>query len=92
MEIDTEVLGAEKPAVEKAPTETVRPNDDRQNHRGNRDRDPRYDRYDSRYDAPRGGGRGRPYFDRDRDNGRPRNGYRLHSDDLYPRPRGRGFR
>ena len=54
--------------------------------------DRRDDRRDGRYEAPRDNGRGRPYYDRDRDGGRPRNDQRLYSDDLYPRPRGRGFR
>lgn len=59
---------------------------------------PRSDRRDYRrddrraYEAPRDYGRGRSYYDRDRDSGRPRNDQRLYSDDMYPRPRGRGFR
>ncbi|KAK4694155.1 hypothetical protein P7C71_g3382, partial [Lecanoromycetidae sp. Uapishka_2] len=63
---------------------------------------PRTDRRDDRrddrredrrgYEAPRDYGRGRSYYDRDRDSGRPRNDQRLYSDDMYSRPRGRGFR
>ncbi len=67
--------------------------DDRRNDRGDGRRDDRRDdRRDSRYDAPSGYGRGRSYIDRDRDGGRPRNEQRLYSDNMYPRPRGRGFR
>lgn len=51
----------------------------------------RDDRRDNRYDAPKNYGRGRQ-FDRDLAGGRPRDDRRLYSDDLYPRPRGRGFR
>lgn len=54
--------------------------------------DRRDDRREPRYDVLRSGGRDRAYGDRDRDSGRPRNDQRLYSDDLYPRPRGRGFR
>ena len=89
MDVDTEVLGAEKPSTDNRRPEYSRPHNDR---RDNRDHDRRDDRRDARYDGPRDGGRGRPYFDRERESGRPRNDYRLHSDDLYPRPRGRGFR
>jgi hypothetical protein len=59
---------------------------------------PRSDRRDDRrddrrgYEAPRDYGRGRSYYDRDRDSARPRHDQRLYSDDMYPRPRGRGFR
>ena len=89
MEVDTEVLGVEKPNTDHRRPDFRRPPIDR---RDNRDRDRRGDRRDVRYDAPRDGGRGRPYFDRNREGGRPRNDYRLHSDDMYSRPRGRGFR
>ena len=92
MEVDTEVLGAVKPAVpsgDNTRDEYIRPRNDR---RDNQDRGRRDDRRDPRFDNPRDGGRGRPYFDRDRDGGRSRSDYRLHSDDMYPRPRGRGFR
>ena len=89
MEVDTEVLGADKPGVATPLGEFNRSHDDRRDKRGSERRD---DRRDIRYDGPRNGGRGRPYFDRDREGGRPRNDYRLHSDDLYPRPGGRGFR
>ena len=54
--------------------------------------DRRDDRREPRYVVPRDDGRGRSYYDRDRDGWRPRNDQRLYSDDLYPRPRGRGFR
>ena len=59
---------------------------------------PRSDRRDDRrddrrgYDAPKDYGRGRSYYDRDRDSGRPRNDQRLYSDEMYSRPRGRGYR
>lgn len=86
MEVDTEVLGANSNATDNARNDYSRPRNDR---RENRDRDRRDDRRDARYDAPRDGGRGRSYFDRNMEGGRD---YRLHSDDLYPRPRGRGFR
>jgi len=89
MEVDTEVLGVDKHSTESTRPEYPRSHNDR---RDNHDRDRRDDRRNARYDAPRDSGRGRPFFDRDRDGGRPRNDYRLHSDDLYPRPRGRGFR
>ena len=89
MEVDNEILGVEKPENNHRRAEFRRPHIDR---RDIRDRDHRVDRRDSRYDSPRDGGRGRPYFDREREGGRPRNDYRLHSDDMYPRPRGRGFR
>ncbi len=86
MEVDTEVLGANNSATDNARNDYSRPRNDR---RENRDRDRRDDRRDARYDAPRDGGRGRSYLDRDRESGRD---YRLHSDNMYPRPRGRGFR
>lgn len=88
MEVDTDTMGANNTAPDPRP-ELSRPRNDRQE---NRDRDRRDDRRDARYDAPRDGGRGRPFYDRDRNSGRARNDYRLHSDDIYPRPRGRGFR
>ena len=89
MEVDTEIMGVEKPSTTTPRAELGRSNDDRRDDRGRERRD---ERREVRYDGRRDGGRGRPYFDRDREGGRPRNDYRLHSDDLYPRPRGRGFR
>lgn len=87
MDVDVEVLGSE-PSRPDVP----RTDDTRSVRRDDRDRDRRDNRREVRYDAPRDGGRGRSYFDRDRDGGRARSDYRLHSDDMYPRPRGRGFR
>ena len=52
----------------------------------------RDDRRDARYSARKDMGRGRSYFDRDSNGGQSRNNQTLYSDDLYPRPRGRGFR
>ena len=69
-----------------------RRNDQRDDRREGRRDDRRDERRDARYDAPSDYGRGRPYIDRDRDRGRPRNDQRLYSDNMYPRPRGRGFR
>ncbi|KAL6718413.1 hypothetical protein ACLMJK_004502 [Lecanora helva] len=89
IDVDMEVLGVEKPATSSTQADYDRSHEVR---RDNRDRERRDDRRDSRYGARPNGGRGRAYFDRDRESGRPRNDYRLHSDDLYPRPRGRGFR
>lgn len=89
MDVDTEVLGANNNGIDNARHDFSRLRNDR---RENRDRDRRDDRRDARYDAPRDGGRGRSYFDMDREGGRARDNYRLHSDDMYPRPRGRGFR
>ncbi|CAD6579573.1 MAG: hypothetical protein ASARMPRED_009185 [Alectoria sarmentosa] len=67
--------------------------DDRRDDRRDGGRDERRDdRRDARYDVPSDYGRGRSYIDRDRDGGRPRNDQRLYSDNMYPRPRGRGFR
>lgn len=67
--------------------------DDRRDGRRDERRDERRDdRRDAHYNSPSDYGRGRPYVDRDRDHGRPRNDQRLYSDNLYPRPRGRGFR
>ncbi|KAM0800017.1 hypothetical protein BDR22DRAFT_274493 [Usnea florida] len=67
--------------------------DDRRDERRDGRRDERRDeRRDARYDAPNDYSRGGPYLDRDRDRGRPRNDQRLYSDNMYPRPRGRGFR
>lgn len=65
------------------------PRDGRQDSRRDDRRD---DRRDARYNAPSDYGRGRSYIDRDRDVVRPRNDQRLYSDNMYPRPRGRGFR
>lgn len=66
--------------------------DDRRDDRREGRRDDRRDgRRDAQYDSPSDYGRGRPYIDRDRDHGRPRNDQRLYSDNMYPRPRGRGF-
>lgn len=89
MAVDSEVLGAKTNETVDIRNDFSRPRDDR---REIRDLHRRDDRRDSRYDAPRDAGRGRPYFDRDRELGRPRDDYRLHSDNMYPRPRGRGFR
>lgn len=69
-----------------------RRNDQRDDRRDGRRDERRDERRDARYDAPSDYGRGRPYIDRDRDGGRPRNDQRLYSDNMYPRPRGRGFR
>lgn len=71
------------PAPAPAPANVSAPRSDRRN-----------DRRDDRrgYEAPRDYGRGRSYYDRDRDSGRPRNDQRLYSYDMYSRPRGRGFR
>lgn len=88
MDVDSEILGVDNSRTENSPR-TEYPRNER---RDDRDRDRRDDRRNARYDAPRAGGRGRSYFERDREGGRPRDDYRLHSDDLYPRPRGRGFR
>lgn len=67
--------------------------DDRRDDRRDGGRDERRDdRRDARYDVPSDYGRGKSYIDRDRDGGRPRNDQRLYSDNMYPRPRGRGFR
>lgn len=64
----------------------------RDERRDDRREERREDRREARYDAPSDYGRGRSYVDRDRDGGRPRNDQRLYSDNMYPRPRGRGFR
>ena len=93
MEVDQEVLGVEKPSNEPARPDSTPAQSDHRNIRDHeRHDDRRDDRRNVRYNGPQDGGRGRPYFDRYRDGGRPRQDYRLHSDDLYPRPRGRGFR
>ncbi len=86
MEIDTEASVPNNIDTDNARKDYTRPRTDR---RENRDRDRRDDRRDARYDAPRDGGRGRSYFDRNTEGGQD---YRLHSDNMYPRPRGRGFR
>ena len=86
MDVDVEVV---EPEV--TPIDTPVNNSSRGEHREDRHRD--HDRRDDRrYDGPRDGGRGRPYYDRDREGPRPRNDYRPPSMNLYPRPRGRGFR
>lgn len=64
----------------------------RDDRRDDRREDPRDDRRDARYDVPSDYSRGKSYIDRDRNGGRPRNDQRLYSDNMYPRPRGRGFR
>ena len=75
------------------PPRSDRRDDRRDDHRDARGDDRRDDRRDAHYDSPNNYGRGRPYNDRDRDHGRPRNDQRLYSDNLYSRPRGgRGFR
>ena len=74
------------------PPRSERRDDRRDDRRDGRRDERRDDRRDARYDAPSDYGRGRPYNDRDRDRGRPRNDQRLYSDNMYPRPRGRGFR
>lgn len=69
-----------------------RQEDRRNDRRDSRRDDRREDGRDARYAAPSDYGRGRSYVDRGRDGGRPRNDQRLYSDNMYPRPRGRGFR
>ena len=80
MDVDMDV--SEEPAPAPIPVAPL----------GSQRDDHRNDRRNGRYDGLRDSGRGRSYYDRDRDGGRPRNDQRLYSDDLYPRPRGRGFR
>ena len=87
MDVDTEVLGTENASTHDLRPKYSQPND---NPRDNRDHNYRDDRRSIGYSGPRDSGRGRSYYDRA--GGRPRDDYRLHSDDLYPRPRGRGFR
>ena len=94
-----EVSRSDAPRLEPPRLEPPRSDrrDDRRNDRRDGGRDERRDerrddRRDAHYDPPSNYGRGRPYIDRDRDHGRPRNDQRLYSDNMYPRPRGRGFR
>ena len=91
MDVDTQTAEPEVIRIDPPITNSVR-TDKREERDRDRDRDRRDDRRDGRYDGPRDGGRGRTYYDRNRDGPRPRSDYRLHSDNIYSRPRGRGFR
>ena len=74
------------------PPRSERRDDRRDDRRDSRRDDRRDDRREPRYEPPTDYGRGRPYSDRDRERGRPRSDQRLYSDNMYQRPRGRGFR
>lgn len=95
MDVDMDAQAqVQAPILAPAPAPTVPAPANVSAPRSDRREDRRDERRDDRrgYEAPRDYGRGRPYYDRDRDSGRPRNDQRLYSDDMYSRSRGRGFR